>query len=410
MRANRWLIPALSVTLMTSYGSLYYAIAVLARPIQAELGWSGDQTLGAYSLALLIAGLCAYSIGKIIDQNGGRLLMTSGAVIAGIFLLAMSQVHSIYAFYAIWAGLGVAMAMTQYEAAFAVVVAVYPKAYRNRISLLTLAGGLSSTTFWPITYLLVESIGWRGTAAALGAFTLAVCAPLHWFAVPKAIHADVRASNLTPELPTHLTSSLRKTLSMPTFWLVAFGFAAFGFVNAATAMHSIPLLESRGIEAVAAVSIAASVGPMQVASRFADLIFNRRLPALALGAITVLLIPLGLVMLLPSTGSMLLPYLFVIIYGAGLGLITIARATSPPEFFGVQRYGAINGLLSAPATIARAAGPVAAAAVLTAFHDYTVVLIVLIAVAAAGAACYWSAVLLQRRHVKVGALHPAANR
>ncbi|MFL6622253.1 MAG: MFS transporter [Sulfurifustaceae bacterium] len=410
MRTHRWLIPALSVTLMTSYGSLYYAMAVLARPIQAELGWSGDITLGAYSLALLIAGLCAYSIGKIIDQNGGRLLMTSGSAIAGVFLLALSQVHSVYAFYALWAGLGVAMAMTQYEAAFSVVVATYPHAYRNRISLLTLAGGLSSTTFWPITYALVEGIGWRGTTAALGAFTLAVCAPLHWYAVPKVVHADVRATGVTPELPTQLTSSLRKTLSMPTFWLVAFAFAAFGFVNNATAMHSIPLLESRGISAVTAVSIAASIGPMQVASRFADLLFNGRLPALTLGAITVVLIPLGLAMLLPSAGTMLLPYMFVIIYGAGLGLITIARATSPPEFFGVQRYGAINGLLSAPATIARALGPVVSAAVLTASHNYTLVLVVLIAVGAAGAACYWSAALLQRQRVKVGALHAASNR
>lgn len=410
MRTQRWLIPALSVTLMTSYGSLYYAIAVLARPIQAELGWNGDMTLGAFSLALLIAGLCAYWIGRIIDQNGGRLLMTSGSVIAGVFLLALSQVHSIYAFYAIWAALGVAMALTQYEAAFVVVVATYPKAYRNRISLLTLAGGLSSTTFWPITYALVESIGWRGAAATLGAFTLVVCAPLHWYAVPSTVHADVRAADVTPELPTHITSSLRKTLAMPTFWLVAFGFAAFGFVNAATAMHSIPLLESRGIDAVAAVSIAASVGPMQVASRFADLLFSGRMSAIALGAITVLLIPLGLAMLLPAAGSAWLPYLFVIIYGAGLGLITIARATSPPEFFGVQRYGAVNGLLSAPATIARALGPVAAAAVLTAFHDYTVVLVVLIAVAAGGAACYWSAALLQRRRVKVGALDAVSER
>src|SRR5436190_16255295 len=175
MPSHRWLIPAFSITLITSYGSLFYAFAVLTRPIQAEFGWSADVTVGAYSLSLLIAGLSAYWIGNVIDRRGGRRLMTWGSALAGVFLIALSQVKSLYLFYVVWAGLGIAMAVTQYEAAFAVVVAVFPNAYRNRIGLLTLAGGLSSTVFWPLTHWLVEAVGWRCAAFALGTVTLAVC-------------------------------------------------------------------------------------------------------------------------------------------------------------------------------------------------------------------------------------------
>jgi len=101
MRRTHWLIPALSVTLVTSWGTLYYAFAVLARPIQAELGWGPQLTVGAYSLALLIAGLGAYPVGKFIDRHGGRHLMTLGSGVAAVLFLALSLVDSIFVFYAI---------------------------------------------------------------------------------------------------------------------------------------------------------------------------------------------------------------------------------------------------------------------------------------------------------------------
>lgn len=399
MPRHRWLIPALSITLTTTYGTLYYAIAILARPIQAEMGWSGDITVGAYSIALLIAGLCAYSTGKIIDQKGGRLLMTAGSALAGVLLLALSQTDSLWLYYAVWAGLGVALAMTQYEAAFTVVVAAFPQAYRNRIGLLTLAGGLASTVFWPLTHALVMGIGWRGATAVLGACTLVVCVPLHWYTVPRTAPRERQASAVTPVLPDHLTPGLRKILRAPIFWVLALSFTAFAFVNAAMALHSIPILESRGVDSLAAVSLAALVGPVQIASRFTDVLFSGRLPAFVMGAITVLSIPLGLAVLLPAPQFLALIYVFILLYGGGLGLITIARAATIAEIFGRSRYGAVSGVLSAPSAVARAAGPVTAAAVLTAFHDYNMLLAVLIGAGTVGAVCYWIAVTMHRRRL-----------
>jgi len=76
----------------------------------------------------------------------------------------------------------------------------------------------------------------------------------------------------------------------------------------------------------------------------------------------------------------------------------MTRATAVAEFFGRQRYGSISGVISAPSAVARALGPVTAAAVLTAFNDYSSVLLMLIAMALTGAICYWLAVYLHRRH------------
>lgn len=383
--------------MIIGYGSLFYAFAVLSRPIQTEMGWSAELTVGAYSIALLISGIASYPVGHFIDRCGGRGMLASGSAIAGTLLVALGHIQSVAAYYAVWAGIGFAMAMSLYEPAFAVVVARFPNDYRRRIGFLTLAGGLSSTVFWPITHALVTSIGWRDTAIALGAINLAVCLPLHWLAVPSGAVADRPAVPGTQALPDHLTASMRRILKTPTFWLLTVAFTASGFVMAATAVHIIPLLESRGFAPAAAVALAALVGPMQVTSRFTEMIFNKRLSALLLGLATVVLMPLGLAMLLPVSQSAEPVYVFVFVYGAGLGLITIVRATAPPEFFGRSRYASVSGLLAVPAVAARAIGPYAAAAVLTIFHSYTSVLLLLVGVGAAGAVCYWTAVALRWR-------------
>ena len=48
---------------------------------------------------------------------------------------------------------------------------------------------------------------------------------------------------------------------------------------------------------------------------------------------------------------------FVIFYGAGNGLLTIARGTVPLAVFGPDGYGARTGLLGAPARVAQAFAP-----------------------------------------------------
>lgn len=58
------MLGAVSVTEVVSWGILYYAFTVFVAPMQAELGWSQVAITGAYSLALLCAGLAAVPVGR----------------------------------------------------------------------------------------------------------------------------------------------------------------------------------------------------------------------------------------------------------------------------------------------------------------------------------------------------------
>jgi MFS family permease len=387
MTSSPVLVPALSLTMLISWGSLYYAFALLAKPMEAELQASAALTMGAYSAGLVAWGLCAYPAGRLMDRIGGRRSMTLGSCLCGVLFAAWSVVESPWALYLVWAGLGAGMALTLYEPAFAVLVAADPAAYRRRMALLTLAGGLASTVFWPLTQVLADALGWRGTVQVYAALHLLVCAPLHWFALPAGVPQAVAAPAAGGAAPS-AGSALRQALHSANFWWLALSFVAFGFVNSAMATHMVPMLQSTGVGLVFAMTIAALIGPMQVAGRSTDLLLTGRVSSRTVGAIAVLLTPVALLVLWVAPAAPLLLYVFAAFYGAGLGLATIVRASAPLEVFGAAGYASVNGALHGPARLARAAGPLAGTFLFAIHQRYETVLAAMIACAAIGAASH----------------------
>ncbi len=157
----------LAVTETASWGVLYYAFAVFLVPMQEELGWSQTALTGAYSLGLLVSGLAAPLVGRWLDWHGPRGLMTIGSIVGAALLLVWASVEDLLVFYLVWVGLGLAMAATLYEPAFAVLAKWFERGRARALLLVTLAGGLASTIFLPLSAWLVEAQGWRGALFAL---------------------------------------------------------------------------------------------------------------------------------------------------------------------------------------------------------------------------------------------------
>jgi MFS family permease len=104
------LVGTLGITETISWGVLYYAFSVLLTPMEADLGWSWAATTGAFSLALVVSGVGAIPAGRWLDRHGPRLLMTAGACVGPLLVLAWSRADNVAGFYLIWAGMGLVMA------------------------------------------------------------------------------------------------------------------------------------------------------------------------------------------------------------------------------------------------------------------------------------------------------------
>ena len=139
------LVGWLSVAQLISWGSLFYTFALVMEPVERELGLSRAQSSLAFSLALLAEGLMAFPVGRWIDRGHERMVMTTGSVLAGVCLALHGQVSSMAGFYAVWIGLGVAMACVLYSPGFAVVTRRFPHDFRRAIITMTFLGGLAST-------------------------------------------------------------------------------------------------------------------------------------------------------------------------------------------------------------------------------------------------------------------------
>src|SRR5262245_55432775 len=166
-----WMIvAAVSVTETITWGIVYYGFPVFLHSMETDLQASRVAVTGAFSLGLGVSALAAIPVGRWLDRHGPRLLMTLGSCLGALLLLLWSRVETQAGLYAIWALMGLAMATTLYEPAFAAVV-LWFTAQRDRALLtVTLVAGLASTIFMPIESWLLAHLGWRAAILVLAVF------------------------------------------------------------------------------------------------------------------------------------------------------------------------------------------------------------------------------------------------
>ena len=379
---------ALGITQITAWGTIFYLFPLLLEPLQTALGASRLAVVGAFSGALLLSGLLAPVVGRSIDLHGGRLLMAAGSVLAAVGLTALARVNSLAQLYAVWALLGVAMACTLYEPAFAVLTRAFVRHHRRAIAVLTLFGGFASTVFWPLGQTLIDAYGWRSTAMAFGAINLLLCLPLHLLVLPRRPLPPAPTAGKAASVP------LQAVLRDRRFYLLAAAFTANVLVFSATSVHMIAMLVAKGLTAAQAAGYGALFGPMQVAGRLAEMMLGQRVAPSRVGLVALAMLPASLILLVLSGIGAWGFVAFALLYGAGNGVMTIVRGTVPVELYGRDHYGAVNGALAAPVLLAKAAGPLVAALALLAVPDYDAVAMLLATIA--GSALVFFGLALRR--------------
>lgn len=352
----RWplTVSAIGIAQIISWGTLYYAIAVLAGSIQTDTRYSEVQVFGAYTAALMASGLAAPLTGTFIDRHGGRLVMSAGSVVAAIGLVVLGTSNHYAWFLVGWILAGLAMSACLYEAAFAtLVLCVAENNYRRAVTALTLFGGFASTVFWPATQWLQVEQGWRNTCLLYAACHLLVCLPLHWWAIP-----GLRGNGPPPErspsasLAAHPHRERTRSLG-----LLSFAFAANAFVFSVMSAYVIRMLEARGVGTAHAILLASMIGPVQVVARILEFALGRHVGAIGIGTVSFAMLCASLLIFSFIQGPDIAAIGFILLYGAANGIMTIARGTVPAFLFGRERYGLLLGRLARPSFIAKAVAP-----------------------------------------------------
>lgn len=348
-------------TQILAWGSTYYLPAVLASPIAKETGWSITSVVGGLSWGLLVAGVSSPTVGRQIDRHGGRSVLAASSLLLALGMLLMGLAENVATYYVAWTLIGIAMAAGLYDAAFSTLGRLFGEEARTSITGLTLLGGFASTIGWPVIAGLESWIGWRNACFTIAAAHLLIGLPIHALLIPGSAKQPPHPARV--ESPN--ASELRPRATNQLFLLIGAMLTILALVVSGISVHLLNVLNQLGITTAVALAIGMVIGPSQVLARVAEFSIGRNLHPTwsARAGVLLCLIGLGLLIL----GLPWLAFVAIALYGAGNGILTIARGTLPLALFGPQGYGARMGLLARPVLVAQACGPIAAAYVLDSF-------------------------------------------
>ena len=338
-------VSALGVTQTLAWASTYYLTAVFTDPVAADLHLSRTWFYGSVSAALLLSGLLGPIAGRMIDRYGGRDVLAATNLIFAAGLILLSFATGPITLVAAWLVLGIGMGFGLYEAAFATVAGLYGREARNAITGITLFAGFASTVGWPLSAAMIDGFGWRGALLAWAGLHVALGLPLNRLLVPRS-----------PAPIAEGSGSEAASAGVPWTMIVLAGvFGATWFVSTALAAHLPRLLEAMGSTPGAAMLAASLVGPAQVAARVAEFGLLRHAAPMISARLAAGLHSVGALLLGVVGAPAAIP--FVLLHGAGNGMLTIARGTLPLSMFGSVGYGLRTGLLAAPARLLQGAAP-----------------------------------------------------
>lgn len=370
---------ALCIAETTSWGLLYYSLPVAVAPISQDTGWSHTAITAALSVGLLVSAVAGVRVGRILDTQGPRTVMTLGAVVGVLSLVLVAWSPNLPMFYAAWLVAGFAQSAVLYPPAFAVITRWYGARRVVPLTTLTLVAGLASTIFAPIVASLIDQVGWRTGYLIMAGILAVVTVPLHAFFLNRswsdAVERSVRRSK----------SRVRSITRSPRFVILQITMALATFTLFAVTINIIPVLLERGISySVAAVSLGL-IGAGQVIGRIG---YSRLVSLTAVHTRTALLFGLGaigiwLLAYVPGPAAVLIA--IAVVLGAVRGCHTLLQATAVSDRWGTQDFGTINGVFTAPMTAVGALAPVsgpALAGVLGSYSAMAVVMAVMLTAAA----------------------------
>lgn len=347
-------IPALGVTQILAWGSSYYLMAVLAKPIADNTGWPFAWVVGGLSLGLLTAGLVSPRVGDSIQRHGGRPVLAASALLLACGLIGLALARSLPVYLVSWLIMGAGMGAGLYDAAFSTLGRLYGQHARTAIATLTLFGGFASTACWPLSALFVSHVGWRGACLLYAGIQLLIVLPLYVFLLPSEPKGRAPDGAVGDRAHTQQRPTFSAPGSRAVFILMAGAITVSAMISTVISVHLLTILQLREIALAAAVALGALVGPTQVAARAIEMLISRYHHPLWTMLAATLFVAMGVGMLWMGFRVVAAALIF---YGAGIGIESIARATVPLAVFGHARYAAIMGRIAMPSLVAQATAP-----------------------------------------------------
>lgn len=355
-----WRYPGWRVVLMSALAAmagfasvLIYSFGVLLKPLGAEFGWSRATVSIAFAWASFTLGLSSPVLGLLLDRFGPRRVILPCVAVFGIALGSLALLSgSLIQFYGTFIVIG-AVGNATAQMGFARAISTWFSRHRG-LALAALIGGsgLGSIAVPVLTQSAIETVGWRGTYAILGAAPLLIALPL------VALFVKERAGSRAVDIAQTLGGmEVSAALRVRTFWILVVTLLLTAMSTTGTVTHFTALVSDKGVNSSQAAIGASIVGACGIIGRFVTGWMLDRYFGPRVGMVLLFITALSLLILSYSRtlGECL-------VAGALLGFSMGGEVDVTPymlaRYFGLKRLGTLYGFTWTAYATAAALGSV----------------------------------------------------
>lgn len=348
-------------------GQAYGAYVVLLRE---EFGWSKTMLSAASSLREAESGILGPIHGWMLDRMGPRAVARIGVVILGIGFMLFSQVNSPLTFYGAFLVMSVGGSMAGYMTVTFAAVHWFERRRATAISLTSTGFALGGMAV-PITVLLLEWLGWRGTAFLSGVLIMAIGLPLtqvlRHHPHDYGLHPDGDSPDDTGHAATKAVArstegdfTLGEAVRQPAFWWISLGHASALFVVSSMGVHLIShLRESQGYSLGQASTIVFLLTLLFMTGNISGGFLGDRVNKRVLLVACMGMHSVGL-LILSHASNVWMVVAFTLIHGLAWGWRGPQMAAIRADYFGRSAFGKIMGVSNMIIIIGTISGPLIA--------------------------------------------------
>jgi len=347
---------SLFVSLFFLWGS-FNTSPIFVGALLRSFHWSHARVAWIPSILALSVGFSAPLAGWLLDRLEARLVMGSGAIIAGTGLVAAGHSHTFGGLFCSIVTFGVGLGASTWLPASLVIANWFGERRGTVLGLATAgmeSGGMAMSML--VGYVIARS-GWREAYLALSIPALVIVVPL--LVITVRTRPDEEGGASVTESSNALPGcEVGEALRTRAFWMLVIAECAYGAAVGGTFVHLVAYLESINYtEAAAVLVITILLGLAAVGKPIMGFLGDHIGGRYALGA-GFLLIALAIGLLLNVRHP-----LFLILYLLVAGISGAAPVALVPmvlaETLGLKRFGSLFGWIGMTFTIGFFIGPIA---------------------------------------------------
>ena len=372
-----WLVGVAAFLLTLMSLTVFQGLGTILVALERQFGWSRTALSGAFSLARVEGAILGPVEGLLVDRVGTRKMVFIGYILMGLGFLWLGQVETLLAFYASFMLITLGSGLGGWLAIIAMV-----NNWFTRQRTFAMASAMSGIHFGgllvPLLALGIEAFEFSGAATIIGIFLLIVVGP-----AAKAIRNHPEDMGLQPDGDSENSSesvltedeepdfTAAQALRTPAFWILTVMQVASSVAIVTLALHLVPKLTDMGMTLSGAGTVVLTYTIVALPSQFLSGYFADRLPKTLMIAIFLAIQGIALT-IIAFADTILLAYIFALLYGIGFGGRNPLTTAIRGEYFGRKAFATIMGISQFPMNIGMIGAPLFAGYMFDTTNSYVI--------------------------------------